>query len=824
MNFNVRNLYKGLAIIILFSIFTISHSQTIHPSFCDGRIYFKIKDNYTHPLIPSQEGKEKSIANISKVDFLQKVASQYNFTNLTQPFTVNRDQRLLLTYELDFSNYKEVDSLIHYLKNLDFIEYAEKVPLQRLLYKPNDPLYNTTIFNYNWKWWLDKVNAENAWDITKGSSSVKVGIIDNALWTSHPDLSNQVTGQYDFADNDSDVNPPAGGTNAQQYYWSHGTHISGIIAAVQDNNIGITGISPQVKLLFCKGAKNNSDGMTINHGIDAINWMANNNANVINMSWGSDSASVAEQDLMTACYNAGIVMVAGAGNNGKENKFYPAAYNHVISVASIDDNNHRSDFSQFGNWITISAPGGLSPEGATTYNISILSTTFCNAYDAADVFPGQKYDLMQGTSMSAPVVSGICALMLSVNPELKPADVTRCLKLSAVNIDNVNPGYEGKLGAGYPDAYAAVKCAQTASQLLADFKANKTNISKGESVNFTDYSSGNPTSWTWAFQGGTPSSSNLQNPSIMYKQSGIYSVTLTVTNGGNTNSKTMTNYINVIVSSSSCDTVRYPLKTPYFTYTVAGGGGYFTGNNKYGFLGLAEYFSSSDYSSYNQIEGGAVKFGVMNGLDKSTVTFAVWDNKLGHPTGSPLATKTVSLGTIRADIEKGNYTFVDLDSPVTISGPFYMGIILPTSSGDTTVIISDSTGSVNPCTAWVYLKDGWSSFTYSFYNNFNVRLAISPIMCEVIEEVSEINNSEPVKIYPNPAQNLVNILFSNKIFQKTSIRLFDLYGKEIKIFQTSDIMSGNKIQLDISGLPTGLYLLNISSGSTFLTKKISIIK
>jgi len=100
-------------------------------------------------------------------------------------------------------------------------------------------------------------------------------------------------------------------------------------------------------------------------------------------------------------------------------------------------------------------------------------------------------------------------------------------------------------------------------------------------------------------------------------------VTLKVSKAGNSNVKTSTNYINVIVSTSSCDTLKYPLKPPYLVYTVGGTGGYFTGNNKYGFLSLAEYFSSSDYSKYNQIEGGAVMFGGSMGLDNSVATLAV---------------------------------------------------------------------------------------------------------------------------------------------------------------------------------------------------------
>jgi len=114
-----------------------------------------------------------------------------------------------------------------------------------------------------------------------------------------------------------------------------------------------------------------------------------------------------------------------------------------------------------------------------------------------------------------------------------------------------------------------------------------------------------------------------------------------------------------------------------------------------------------------------------------------------------------------------------------------MGIILPTTKGDTAVLISDTIGSVNPTTAWANSSGGWISFESGFTNPFSVRLAISPIMCQVTEGVNEISNKETVNVYPNPAQNLLNVVFNSPQStvhspQSIDLRLFDLYGKVIK--------------------------------------------
>ncbi len=161
---------------------------------------------------------------------------------------------------------------------------------------------------------------------------------------------------------------------------------------------------------------------------------------------------------------------------------------------------------------------------------------------------------MQGTSMASPIVAGLCGLMLSEDSTLTPEKLEAILKSTCVDIDVMNPKYVGQLGAGRIDAYkalVAVKDSMALHSIVANFKASSVTIPQGSAVSFTDLSDGNPTAWSWIFEGGTPSHSNLQNPTnIKYSNPGAFKVSLTITNGTTTNTEVKTKFILV-----------YPLRT-----------------------------------------------------------------------------------------------------------------------------------------------------------------------------------------------------------------------------------------------------------------------
>lgn len=804
---------KVLLILTLLSVNICIYPQSIYPTFRDGKIYIKFKDNAGLKI----NVDEKSEVTINEVPLLQNLSSKYNLTKLTRPFNSNKDEKLLTIYKLEFKNYELVDELINDLKKLDEIEIAEKVPLMKLSYVPNDTLYKSTAGGFNWKWWLDEVNAQKAWDITKGDTNILVGIADIGLYTGHPDLQGQIKKAYDFADNDNNVNPPSGLTQTEQYNWSHGTHISGIIAAVQDNHIGITGIAPHVKLAFAKATPDTSvSGDYIDYGYEGVNWLAQQGVKVINMSWSTYDSSAVESMFLNSIYNQGIVLVAAAGNDGRSIKNYPAAFQHVIGVASTDDKDHFSSFSTYGSWVKISAPGGTS--GTRRNKIYLLSTTFSTDFYAARYFPNQKYDIMEGTSMASPVISGICGLLFSIKPDITPDQILTCLKTTARDLDTLNPNYKGMMGAGRVDAYKALLCVQKLPVITANFTSDKTIIQVGQTVNFTDKTTGNPTSWTWTFDHGNPPSSNQKNPSVVYSKAGTYYVTLTAKKDTSVSTITKTNYITVYdtLAVDACDTLRLPKTVPDTVYEGPGTTGYYTGNNTYGFQDLAEYFSSYEYMQANTIRGAKVVVGMAKGYDTSKVTLAIWTDlggkPIGSPTGSPIATKTIPYTALTDynNLSNPSFTQIIFDTPVVIPGPFYMGIVLPSFKGDTIALASSNLNL--PCTAWEYTTaGGWQTFQSVFSGQLNVRLAIYPIVCNIANHINELQTPNPnlITIYPNPANSFIVVNCSLIENSRVTISIFDLTGRRILSCNLEINSPSTTIKLDVNGLAKGIYFIEL---------------
>lgn len=514
-------------ILLGFSFFIASFAmgQTYNEDYQDGRIYFKFNDN-TNIDIPVNPDRSVDLENVPYLDDLR---SKFDIEAMSRPFELNNDPKLLKTFLIEFSPFSDVEKIIEELSQYPDLEYAEKVPYDRIDFTPNDPLYNLVNGPSNWNWHLDLINAEQAWDINQGSADIKVAVVDNAVWTDHPDLVDKIVLQRDTYYNNNNANPPSTGSPAD---WSHGTHVSGLVGASTNNNVGVASIGYNVSLIAIKAANNNNPNGI--YGYPGIEWAANNGANVINMSWGGSGSSSTNQNLINTIHNMGIVLLASAGNDNNSAPHYPSNYNNVISVASVDYDDTKSSFSCFSTFVDISAPGGFCTPGPS----GLLSST----YEETTSFG--FYNTYYGTSMSCPVSAGLAGLILSVNPDLTPDEVEDILESTAVDIDPLNPGYEGMLGAGRIDAYQAVL--NTPFAPGADFSTPVTVIMPGSSIDFTDLSIGIPDEWDWSFEGGSPASSTAKNPSgITYNTEGVYDVTLEVTNAFGTSELVLEDYITV---------------------------------------------------------------------------------------------------------------------------------------------------------------------------------------------------------------------------------------------------------------------------------------
>ena len=298
---------------------------------------------------------------------------------------------------------------------------------------PNDPQYSK-------QWHLHTINVEQAWDDTKGSG-VTVAIIDTGV-SKVPDLAKTefVTG-YDFV-NDKETADDDNG---------HGTHVAGTVAQSTNNNYGVAGIAYQAKIMPLKVLAS-SGGGTITDIADAIRFAADNKADVINMSLGGGGESQIMKDAIEYAHNKGVVIVAAAGNENRDSASYPARYARVISVAATDAQNEKAEFSNYGAGVDIAAPGGGN--GSKIWQETIDPET------NEPIVAG-----LQGTSMAAPHVAGVAALIKSVGVT-QPDEVLAVLQQSVRKIDTDPQNY---FGAGHLDASAAVKLAQKGKITFNDF-------------------------------------------------------------------------------------------------------------------------------------------------------------------------------------------------------------------------------------------------------------------------------------------------------------------------------------------------------------------
>lgn len=532
----------------------MAFGQTVNPLHIDGRVYFKFK-NTRNVVIPSNNGT----IDYRNVPMIAAIAGKYQVKQLASTFYSTSDIGLQNTYRLDFNDFSKINDLIAELQSNPEIEYAEAAPLFQLHFTPNDPNYSTTAN----RWHLDKISATGAWDVSHGSASVVVAVIDNGIWTAHPDLAGKVVGQVDLADGDNDPTPPS-----QTAEWSHGTHTSGLACAATNNGVGTASIGFDISLLAIKVGADADMAMTA--GFEGITYAADHGANVISMSWGSPAYFATMQNVIDYAYNNGCVLLASAGNNGDgmsdpnnpNSIMYPAACNHVISVGATNGNDKMASFSQYGTWVDLCAPGGYQNDGGwmdIIFNYAVYSLAYGTGTAA--------YTKMVGTSMSCPIAAGLAGLMISKDPNLTPDKVEAYMKATCTNINALqDAAHNGMNGAGRINASAALNMVQDSiSTLYANFSASNTFISEGATVNFFDETLGNPTSWTWTFEGATPTTSHSPNPvNILYENSGVYRVTLSTTDGTNYSSETKQAYINVQSSGSSAWIQQVAgLATPY---------------------------------------------------------------------------------------------------------------------------------------------------------------------------------------------------------------------------------------------------------------------
>jgi subtilisin family serine protease len=794
---------KKTLLLFVFVLFLFAtKAQTVYKDYIDGQAYFAVNHELYQQIKTKIGPKDAALNKLEYFNFLGKIFNKYGVYQIYQPFDNADSEKILRIIKIKFTEIDKIDDLLADLSKVNGLYNVEKVPLYHTFATPNDKYYGmqysggTPVL-----WHLNVIGAPQAWDIAYGNTNGKVGIVDNAILDTHEDLSGVIAKAYDGeTDSEGSSAPPQ-----NEYEWSHGTHCAGLIGAETNNTLGVASIGSGVEIYAAKAGRN-SDG-ALYYIAEGLNWQADQPINVLSLSFGGSGSSQNEQDWYTYMHDTkDVVILAAAGNDGVTTESYPAAYDNVIAVASTDEDDARSDFSNYGSWVSIAAPGGYASN-----NASIFSTTASTKDWGEGEVP---YDVMQGTSMACPLAAGLVGLMRSLNPALSAAEIENCLYNTCVNVGNF-------VQYGRIDAAAAMQCVQQTlnGDPIANFTANTTSVVEGGQVSFTDQSSDGGsaiTSWSWSFPGGSPSSSTSQNPTVTYNTAGTYDVTLTVTNGNGNDTETKTGYITVTpmgnaftLDFEACSDFQLTFD-PWTVNDVDQTVTYGIQDVDFTHAGEAMAFIAFNPASCSPAQTepaphGGNRFGAcFSSIPSEGSTNDDW-----------LISPKVQLGT------NSSFT-VWVKSHTDQYGleRYRIGVSTTTNDPSAFTIISSGAYEEAPTT--------WTEKTYdlSAYDNQEVYVAINCVSEDafifMVDDISinttttgvnEISNN--IKIYPNPTKDVINISGINNF---NTIEIVNVNGKVVKEF------NGYTNTININDLDNGNYLIKIITDDNVISKRISLIK
>ncbi|TKJ38570.1 hypothetical protein CEE37_12465 [candidate division LCP-89 bacterium B3_LCP] len=385
---------------------------------------------------------------------LDALARQYGIFQITKFFRNSSEpadpsiRDLSRYYILEFPLEIDLQEVVNAYGDNPLIITADPYYVRKQCYIPDDPYWTN-------QWYMSQVDADVAFDYCTGDNRVIIGVVDSGIDTTHDDLRDNLwinpgedlngngiidplewNGIDDDANgytddfwgwntwiwtNDVQDNDPQGG---------HGTHCSGDAAAVTDNGVGISSLGYQCKIMTARAG----DGEYVYAGTQGITYCADNGVNVITLSYGNNQFWGPENAAIQNAWGQGVLIFAAAGNENTSTLHYPSAYDNVIAVAATNQNDGKAYFSNYGDWVDISAPG-----------MEIYST-----------WPINNYELAQGTSMACPIAAGLGCLVWAAKPGWTNAQVAQHIFDTCFNIDAINPSYIGQLGYGRIDAGTAI--------------------------------------------------------------------------------------------------------------------------------------------------------------------------------------------------------------------------------------------------------------------------------------------------------------------------------------------------------------------------------
>ncbi len=429
------------------------------PEFAAGEIIVKFKGKV------NERAKADTAAGATKVETdkesVNALLNKYKAKEIRGVITSGK----ALQKKPDFANIKKIEidgdvkaAAAEFAQDPN-VEYAEPNFVQFSSFNPNDQKFSE-------QWALQKIQAQQGWDTLYGSPNTVIAIIDTGVDYGHEDLAAnmlancsggcpQGTG-YDFVNTDTAYWLSNGFTlysgedyttpdNNPSDFVGHGTHVAGIAAGVTNNTKGIAGVCPECSIMPVKAGfgvqhpyycPNGCGVLELDAISNALVYATDNSADVINMSFGGSYSSL-QEDAINYAFNAGVVLVASAGNSGNSTPNYPAALANVISVSATTPSDLLAPYSSFGNSVDVAAPGGDGTSANGILN-TLPKTGMLN--DASG------YGKLNGTSMASPHVAGLAGLIISAKPTLSNIGVGNIIRNSADDLGTA--GFDSYYGYG----------------------------------------------------------------------------------------------------------------------------------------------------------------------------------------------------------------------------------------------------------------------------------------------------------------------------------------------------------------------------------------
>ena len=485
---------KSCAFIAALGITGTAYAQTSNIN--EGVIRVKVRPTLSEGLTQESFKVKNGIVQTG-VTQLDAVASKVKAYSMERVFPHNPKNEarhakhgLDRWYEIKFNTTTPTTAVLSYYQDIPDIEIAEPSQIVELIGNTKPirvvtaaELANDPYFARQWHYHNEgsnpnaiagsDINLLEAWKVTMGSPNVIVSVVDGGIDVAHNDLKANLWINEAEQNGTPGIDDDGNGyiddiygynfvtQNATISPHTHGTHVAGTVGAVNNNNLGVSGVAggsregEGVRLMSCQiFTESGQSGQYA----QAIVYGADNGAVISQNSWGYQTEGAYEQLVLDAIdYFAeeagqyegapmkGGVVIFASGNNGAEGLYYPACYSSCISVSAIGPCFKATSYTNYGDWVSLSAPGGESGYGSAW---SVFST-----------YTDNKYAYMDGTSMACPHVSGIAALIVSKygDGKLTAADVKQRLLTGTHNLDTYNPDYIGKMGSGYIDAALSLK-------------------------------------------------------------------------------------------------------------------------------------------------------------------------------------------------------------------------------------------------------------------------------------------------------------------------------------------------------------------------------